>query len=139
MGSQYKDVAKKYIIYRNKHTQIRDYVRTKQSFIEKYKNEGIIWYFDVFSMSTDELYRTLLQFKYAGWFKYTKLILIGKVRFPNSFLDLTYEEAIRKALEEYKVIYKFDVGHVKPSMTMINGLKARVVYNEKEGSLEYLK
>ena len=122
---------------------LKDHIGTKYdktlSFIEKYKNEGIIWYFDVFSMSTDELYRTLLQFKYAGWFKYTKLILIGKVRFPNSFLDLTYEEAIRKALEEYKVIYKFDVGHVKPSMTMINGLKARVVYNEKEGSLEYLK
>lgn len=108
-------------------------------YIEKYKNEGIIWYFDVFSLSVEDLYRTLLQFKNAGWFKYTKLILIGKVKYPSSFMDLDYAEMIKKALDEYDVIYKFDVGHVKPSMTMINGFKVRVKYNKDEGSLEYLK
>ena len=108
-------------------------------FIEKYKEEGIIWYFDVFSMSSEDLYRTLLQFKNAGWFKYTKLILIGKVKYPSSFMDLDYSEMIKKALRDYNVIYKFDVGHVKPSMTMINGFKARVKYKNNEGSLEYLK
>lgn len=122
---------------------LKDLIGTKYDktleFIEKYKDEGIIWYFDVFSLSVEDLYRTLLQFKYAGWFKYTKLIVIGKVKYPNTFTDLTYEDMIRKALKEYKVIYKFDVGHVKPSMTMLNGMKARIVYNDKEGSLEYLK
>jgi muramoyltetrapeptide carboxypeptidase LdcA involved in peptidoglycan recycling len=122
---------------------LKDLIGTKYDktleFIEKYKDEGIIWYFDVFSLSVEDLYRTLLQFKYAGWFKYTKLIVIGKVKYPNTFTDLTYEDMIRKALNDYKVIYKFDVGHVKPSMTMLNGMKARIVYNDKEGSLEYLK
>ena len=122
---------------------LKDLIGTKYDktleFIEKYKDEGIIWYFDVFSLSVEDLYRTLLQFKYAGWFKYTKLIVIGKVKYPNTFTDLTYVDMIRKALNDYKVIYKFDVGHVKPSMTMINGMKARIIYNEKEGSLEYLK
>lgn len=122
---------------------LKDIIGTKLDktieFIEKYKDEGIIWYFDVFSMTSEDLYRTLLQFKNAGWFKYTKLIVIGKVRFPNTFTDLSYEESINNALNEYQVIYKFDVGHVKPSMTMINGMKARIIYNEKEGSLEYLK
>ena len=88
-------------------------------------------------MSAEDLYRTLLQFKNAGWFKYTKLILIGKVRFPSSFANLDYADMIKKALDEFKVIYKFDVGHVKPSMTMINGCKASVKYDGKNGSLEY--
>ena len=122
---------------------LKDLIGTKNDntleFIEKYKNEGIIWYFDVFSLSVEDLYRTLLQFKNAGWFKYTKLILIGKVLFPNTFTDLTYEDVIKKALDEYDVIYKFDIGHVKPSMTMINGFKARVKYKDNKGSLEYIK
>ena len=122
---------------------LKDLIGTKfdntLEFIEKYKDEGIIWYFDVFSLSVEDLYRTLLQFKNAGWFKYTKLIVIGKVRFPNTFTDLTYEEVIKKALEEFNVIYKFDIGHVKPSMTMINGFKARIEYRDSKGSLEYIK
>ncbi len=122
---------------------LKDIIGTKfdntLEFIEKYKDEGIIWYFDVFSLSVEDLYRTLLQFKNAGWFKYTKLILIGKVKYPNTFTELTYEEMIKKALDEYDVIYNYDVGHVKPSMTMINGFKVRVKYDKDEGSLEYLK
>ena len=110
-----------------------------EEFIEKYKDERIIWYFDVFSLSSDALYRTLLQFESAGWFKYTDLILISKVRIPDEFPGMTYEESINKALNKYKVIYKFDVGHLKPSMTMINGMKAHVKYDGEEGSLEYLK
>ena len=59
-------------------------------FIDKYKDEGVIWYFDVFSMSAEDLYRTLLQFKNAGWFKYTNLIVFGPVCFPNSEYNLDY-------------------------------------------------
>ena len=113
-----------------------EFDRTRE-FLEKYKDN--IWYFDVFSLSAEDLYRTLLQFKNAGWFKYTKAIIIGKVRFPGSFMNLSYEEMIKKALPDMKVIYNFDVGHVKPSFTMINGFKVRVISNDNEGSLEYLK
>ncbi len=120
---------------------LKDVIGTRfdktNSFLEKYKDT--IWYFDVFSMQPEDLYRTLIQFKMAGWFRYTKAIIIGKVRFPSSFLNLSYEDMIKKALPNMKVIYNFDVGHVKPSMTMINGFKVRVISNDNEGSLEYLK
>ncbi len=122
---------------------LKDIIGTKfdktNEFLEKYKDEGIIWYFDVFNMTSESLYNTLLQFKNAGWFKYANAILIGKVRFPNTFVGMSYEELIGQALPEEKVIFNFDVGHVKPSMTMINGMKARVVSNNEEGYLEYLK
>lgn len=110
--------------------------KTKE-FIERYKHQGIIWYFDVFSMSCEQLYITLLQFKNAGWFKYCKAILIGKVKFPNSFNNLQYEDLIRKAVQ-MPCIFNFDIGHVKPSFTMINGALVKVVSNDKEGSLEFL-
>lgn len=112
------------------------YDKTKE-FVEKYKDDGIIWYFDVFSMTSEDLYKTLVQFKYAGWFKYTKAILIGKVCFANSFIDYKYEDAIKNALPDMKVIYQFDVGHVKPSFTMINGVKVKIMSNDNEGNMEY--
>lgn len=121
---------------------LKDVIGTKfdktNEFLEMYKDEGVIWYFDVFNMTSEALYNTLLQFKNAGWFKYTKAVIIGKVRFPNTFTDLSYEAAVKNALPQMKTIFNFDIGHVKPSFTMINGMKARVVSNESEGSLEYI-
>ncbi|HAB67465.1 MAG TPA: hypothetical protein DCE23_08875 [Firmicutes bacterium] len=121
---------------------LKDLIGTRfdktNQFIEKYRSEGLIWYFDVFDKSNVDLYNTLLQFKYAGWFKYAKAVLIGKVCIANSFGEASYEELIKKALGDIPVIYKFDVGHVKPSFTMINGMKVRVISNKFEGSLEYI-
>lgn len=122
---------------------LKDIIGTKfdntLEFLEKYKDEGFIWYFDVFSMTSEGFYNTLLQFKNAGWFKYAKAIIIGKVRFPNTFTGMKYEDAVKKSLSDVKTIFNFDIGHVKPSFTMINGMKARVVSSDNEGSLEYLK
>ena len=121
---------------------LKDIIGTKfdktNEFLERYKEEGFIWYFDVFSMTSEGLYNTLLQFKNAGWFKYAKAVVIGKVCFPNTFTDLSYEDAIKNSLKDVKCIFNFDIGHVKPSFTMINGMKARVVSNYDEGYLELL-
>ena len=89
-------------------------------------------------MTSENLYNTLVQFRNAGWFENCKAILIGKVCIPGSFVDMSYEELIGKAVPDIKVVYKFDIGHVKPSFTMINGMKVRIVSNDKEGYLEYL-
>lgn len=121
---------------------LKDIIGTKfdktNDFLERYKEDGFIWYFDVFSMTSEGLYNTLLQFKNAGWFKYAKAVVIGKVCFPNTFTDMSYQDAIKNSLEDVKCIFNFDIGHVKPSFTMINGMKARVVSNKEEGYLELL-
>ena len=122
---------------------LKDIIGTKfdktNEFLERYKDEGFIWYFDVFSMTSEGLYNTLLQFKNAGWFKYAKAVVIGKVCFPNTFTDMKDEDAIKNSLEGVKCIFNFDIGHVKPSFTMINGMKARVVSNTNEGYLEFIR
>ena len=115
------------------------YDYTKE-FIERYKNDGIIWYFDIFSLTSEDLYNILYQFKYAGYFKYTKCIIIGRILFKNSFTDTTYEEVLKEVLPNIKIIYDFDLGHVPPKMTIINGSLVDVISNDKEAYLEtYLK
>lgn len=120
---------------------IKDVIGTKydyvNEFISRYKDEGIIWYFDIFSMTSEGVYNTLLQFKNAGWFSNTKCILIGKVKYPNTFTDCSYEDLIDKAIGDIPYIYKFDIGHVKPSFTIINGALVKIDGNNFE--MEYLE
>jgi len=109
-------------------------------FIERYKNDGIIWYFDIFSLTTEDLYNKLYQFKYAGYFKYTKCIIIGRILFKTTFTDTTYENILKEVLPDIKIIYDFDIGHVPPKMIIINGSLVRAVSNDVEAYLEtYLK
>ena len=105
------------------------------AFVEKYK--GLIWYFDIFNMTSEGVYNTLNQFKFAGWFNYCKAILFGRVAFPNTFVDKTYQELIKQALPDTKIIFNFDLGHVAPAFTLINGAQVHIVSNEKEHYLEY--
>lgn len=117
----------------NKHNHIND-------FIERYKVDGIIWYFDIFAYSPYETYLTLLQFKNAGYFKYAKAILIGRVAIPNnedSKLINDYDEAYKLAFEDIPYIYDLDIGHSKPRMTIINGAIAHINYKNHKGSIEF--
>lgn len=104
------------------------------NFIDKYKDDGIIWYFDIFSMSSYDFYLTLLQFKEAGWFRYTKGILVSRVAFPT-VLDkkLGYTKALDKVFKNIPHISEVDIGHVDPTMTFINGAIATVSYKGGKG------
>ena len=107
------------------------------NFIEKYKEDGIIWYFDVFSLTTEEFYRTLFQMDQAGWFKYTKAVIVGRVRFPNSFTQMTYEKALLKIFKKIPIVVDADIGHVAPKMTIINGAIATIESKNGKGSISF--
>ena len=104
-------------------------------FINRYKCDGIIWYFDIFSLSVEDLYNKLYQFKYAGYFKYTKCVIIGRICYKSGYTSYTYESVLKDVLPDIKIIYDFDIGHVPPKMTIINGSLVRVISNEKEAFL----
>lgn len=111
-----------------------------KDFIERYKNDGIIWYFDIYSLSVENLYNILYQFKYAGYFNYAKCIIVGRILFKNGYTDKTYESVLKEVLPDIKIIYDFDLGHVPPKMCIINGSYVHVVSNKNEAFLEtYLK
>ena len=108
------------------------------SFIERYRNDGIVWYFDIFNMSAYDFYITLLQFKNAGWFRHCKGVLVGRPAFPRVEDEkLNYEKALDKALGQIPHICEMDIGHTDPSMTLINGALIDVEYNDGKGKIRF--
>lgn len=109
-----------------------DIVGTKydftNSFINKYKNDGIIWYFDIADLSNESIYRGLWQLKNAGWFKNTKAILFGKLKQEISYTKIAFDESIQRALFDLDVIIitNVNIGHIYPRITIINGSLAHI-------------
>ena len=105
---------------------LRDLVGTPfdnvKEFNERYKDEGIIWFFDIFSLSSEEFYRSLLQMKWAGWFDNAKGIVLGRVMFPNKTTSLTYNMALKKVFgKKMPLVSDIDFGHTKPCFILLNG------------------
>ncbi|MDO4415824.1 MAG: LD-carboxypeptidase [Erysipelotrichaceae bacterium] len=121
---------------------LKDLIGTKfdgaKKFVSRYKEDGTIWYFDNFSQSAEVFYRTLVQMRYAGWFEYTKAIIVGRVLFESSETGMTYEEAIKRAFPDIPVLYQADVGHTIPSMTMINGALLDLKFTGRKAELNYI-
>ena len=99
--------------------------------------DGFVWYFDIFALRSEEVYLTLLQMKYAGYFKYCKAVLVGRVLFPNSFIDMSYEEALKKVFIDIPVCMNMDIGHVAPKMTLINGAIINVESIDGKGNIKF--
>ena len=109
---------------------------TKQ-FIEKYKNDGIIWYFDNFALCAEDFYSELWTLREAGWFEYAKGFVFGRTLMESSREGMTYEEAVIRALgKEVPIIMEADLGHVKPDFSLINGSIAHFKSKDGKGSLE---
>ncbi len=110
-----------------------------KAFLEKYKDDGIIWYFDVCELSSESLIRTLWKLKDNGYFKYTKGILFSRVYSCNSYYDITYEEAIYESLKDLNIpiIINADIGHVSPRMTIINGAIATITSSKGKGKIKF--
>lgn len=113
------------------------YDNVKQ-YIEKYKQDGIIWFFDIFEITTPEIVRTLWQFKNAGYFEHCKGILIGRVLFLREDYNIDLPKALKQGLEELDipVIYDMDIGHVSPQMAMVNGSKIEVFSENGKGYIK---
>lgn len=107
-----------------------------EEFIEKYKDDGIIWNFDNYALSTESLYYALWNMKNAGWFKHAKAVMISRVLYPSANFDFTYSEAAQNALGDIPVVLETDTGHVKPQFTLINGSMCTLKISGKVGSLE---
>ncbi|MDD3340830.1 MAG: LD-carboxypeptidase [Bacilli bacterium] len=101
------------------------------NFIEKYKTNGFIWYFDICDYNPAQSKRALWQLKNAGWFKYAKLIIFGRPLNQENFYDMTYIDNIKSIFEsDIPIIFDFNIGHIPPSYSMVNGSIINVIYNK---------
>ena len=107
-------------------------------FINKYKEDGIIWYLESFDTTGENLMMFLWQLKEIGWFKYSKGFLFGRPLFYKNFTDTTYEEAVNYAIGDLDVpiIFDCDFGHLGPRMTIVNGGLCKIKYKDGIGKIE---
>ena len=111
------------------------------NFIEKYKDDGIIWYFDNCELFLEELIRLLWKFDELGYFKYTNGIVWGRNGVEMTHTYDSMEETLKDSnvLSKLKVpvIYDADISHKGPSMTIINGAIAEITCKDGKGSVKF--
>lgn len=104
-------------------------------FVKRYESDGVIWYFDVFAMTAEQVFYSLWSMKQAGWFSTAKAFVFGRVMFPGGMM-LNYEQAVRRALGDVPFALEADIGHVKPCFTLINGALGRISVKNGKATLE---
>lgn len=117
------------------------YDKTKE-FVEKYKEDGIIWFLEACDLNVFSIRRAMWQMEHAGWFQYTKGFLIGRPYCMGSeMMGLDQYDAVLEVVKEYQVpvIMDADIGHLAPMMPMVCGAKACVksIGNEIEIDYDY--
>lgn len=121
---------------------IQSFFATKYDYIlnylEKYKDDGFIWYFDVFEMSTPMLFRVLWQMKNAGYFKYTNGIVFGRPLFIRDDYGISFNETIKDAIKDLNIpiITDADIGHRAPQMAITNGAILKIISENGKGIVE---
>jgi len=108
-----------------------------KEFIEKYKEDGIVWYFDICDMIDSSLFMHLLQFKYAGYFENCKGIIFGRVLNIREDLKISLEEIIEKSIGNLNIpiILDSDIGHVGPQLAIVNGAIINVTSEKGKGKI----
>ena len=111
-----------------------------QEFLEKYQNDGIIWYLENYSLTSEDLTRVLWKLNDKDYFKYTKGIIFGRSLNYQSFYNLSFEETIKSSLKDLKVpiITEADFGHLSPRMTIINGAIAEIKVKNDQGEISFI-
>lgn len=108
------------------------------NYVQKHKEEGIIWFLECFEMGTADLYRHLWQMKNAGYFEYCRGIIFGRPLFIRNDYDISFNEAVKDALGELNipVICDADIGHVSPQLAMVNGGILKITSENGKGTVE---
>jgi len=106
-------------------------------YIQTYKEDGILWYFESCEMSSTDLYRTLWQMKMNDWFKYCAGVLMGRADGYEDIGDFNLKDAYEKVFVdlEIPVVYNIDLGHLPPQLVLINGAYAEIEVSNGKGKI----
>lgn len=121
---------------------IKGYIGTKydkvNEYVERHKKDGLIWFLEVFEMSTPEVYRTLWQMKNAGYFKYCTGIVFGRPLFIREDYEINFNDTVKEALQdlEIPIICDADIGHVKPQLAIVNGAILKITSQNGKGTVK---
>lgn len=111
-----------------------------KDFNEKYKNDGIIWYFDNCEISMEETIRTLWKLNEFDFFKYTKAVIFGRFGSETTYYEYDVKSCLTDSvLKELKIpiIYDADFSHKAPCLTVINGSIATIKVKDGKGTISF--
>lgn len=109
-------------------------------FNEKYKNDGIIWYFDNCEMSYEATIRTLWKMGELGYFKYTKGVIWGRFGVEEGYYDYDVKTCLLDSILNklnIPIIFDADISHRAPCITIINGAIATINVKDGKGSISF--
>lgn len=111
-----------------------------KEFNEKYKKDGIIWYFDNCELSMEETIRVLWKMNEFDYFKYCKGVVFGRFGVERSWCDYDTKKCLEDSiLNELKipVIYDADISHKPQSLPIINGSIATIECKNNKGTISF--
>ena len=110
------------------------------NFNEKYKDDGIIWYFDNCEISMEGVIRGLWKLNELGYFKYTKGIIFGRFGTNTTCYDYDVKSCLMDSVISklnIPIIYDADISHKGPSFTIINGSIADINVEDGKGTIKF--
>ncbi len=109
-----------------------------KEYIQKYKEDGIVWFFDIFEMSTPQVFCRLWQMKNSGYFENCSGIIFGRPAYIREDYGLNLAENIKNAIGKLNVpiLLDCDIGHIAPQMPIINGAIIDVSYEKGKGMIK---
>ncbi len=101
--------------------------RTKE-FVERYKEDRILWFLESYDLGAEALTRGLWQLREAGWFEHAAGFVFGRPAMFHTDTDVNYLEAVLSILGDFNlpIILEADIGHKPPQFTMMNGAIAEI-------------
>ena len=114
-----------------KYDKIKEYCNT-------YKEDGMVWFLDVYEMFSPQVLRYLWQMKNAGYFENCKGIIFGRPFLIREDYGMSFEMAVKEALGklDIPIILDCDIGHVPPQMPIVNGAILEVMCEKGEGVIK---
>lgn len=106
-----------------------------KEFIDKYRDDGIVWFLESCELNTMGIRRTLWNLREAGWFEGASGFLIGRpMLFGEPVMGLDQYEAVTGILDvlDVPVLMDLDIGHTAPMMPLISGAYGTVLTGENE-------
>ena len=119
------------------------YCGTKYDQVADFKKrhpEGIIWYLEACDLNPMALRRAYFQLREAGWFEGAVGFLLGRPK--NAMEEVLGLDRFQAAIDILSplgkpILIDVDLGHISPSLPIINGATAKVSYSNENLLIDY--
>jgi len=111
-----------------------------KEFSEKYKKDGLIWFFDNCELSMEETIRVLWKLNELDYFKYAKGVIFGRFGVNNTCCDYDVKTCLKDSVIgnlNIPIVYDADISHKAQCLPIINGSIANVICKNGKGKITF--